>query len=208
MPPACGNAQGTSTSTFTGGASTGEVGVAVQRFTAPLAQGLWLDRLHGFFPTSVPVRLANITSSSNDSSSHPVYVTIDSRRLNSTEGVWVGSMAAPQASARQLSSPGDYTFTAGDASPVGWMWHGGIGYIVAAPATAGATLRVTLNPAATGSWGSIGQNGAYGNATGPLITIWQEFTSPAAGDLAEVRQQQRVIGLCHTSNRFPFPCST
>ena len=183
--PSCSNAQGSSTSTFTGGASTGAAGIAVQRFVAPLGQDLWADRFHAFFPTSIPVRISNITSVEvSPATSHPVYATLDSRRLNTSAGVWVGSLLDPQGSARQLVAPGDYTFAASDAVPVGWMWHDSIGYLVSAPSTGGA-LRATLDTNATGAWGSIGQESAYGNATGPLLTIWQEFSSPADGALAE-----------------------
>lgn len=186
IPLTCSNVQGSSTSAFTGGTSAGTAGVAVQRFIAPISQGLWADRFHAFFPASVPVRISNITATAPaPASSHPVFSTIDSRRMNGTSGVWVGTLAEPTSSKRLLASPGDYTFSAGDASPVGWVWHDNIGYVVSAPTAAGSALRATLAPEATGAWGSIGQEASYGNATGPLFTLWLEFPSPAAGALAE-----------------------
>ena len=182
VKPSCGNTQGSGLSAFTGGASSGTAGVATQRFIAPLGQGLWADRFHAFFPSSVPVLISNITATAvAPIATHPVFATLDSRRLNATTGVWVGTLADPVASARQLIVPGDYTFRTNDSKPLGWLWHDSIGYVVAAPAASGAMLRVSLNPSATGAWSSIGAEGVYGNATGPLFTMWQEFPSPVIG---------------------------
>jgi hypothetical protein len=131
-----------------------------------------------------------------------VYTTIDSRRLNATAGVWVGPlpMATPQ-QRQQLAIPGEYSFAvsqpvgaagAGGATAIGWLWHDSIGYVLtpptvqaaqAGPSSSAATvlvapLRVALQPAATGAWASIGQEGAYGNATVPLFSAWWESTTP------------------------------
>lgn len=132
------------------------------------------------------MRISNITATAvAPSAAHPVFATLDSRLLNATTGVWVGTLADPLTSARQLIVPGDYAFRSNDSEPLGWLWHDGIGYVVAAPAASGAMLRVTLNPSASGAWSSIGAEGVYGNATGPLFTMWQEFPSPVIGALTE-----------------------
>lgn len=138
-----------------------------------------------------------------------VYTTIDSRRLNATAGVWVGPlpMTTPQKQQQQLAIPGEYLFSIGGsqpapavgeggATPIGWLWHDSIGYVLTPPtlqaaqagvsvietaATAAAPLvpplRVSLQLAATGAWASIGQEGAYGNATVPLFSAWWESTT-------------------------------
>jgi chondroitin AC lyase len=120
-PLTCADVQGSSTSVTTGGASDGDAGVALQRFVAPAKQNLTLDRLHGFFTRTLPVRLANISATSR------TYATVDSRRM--VGEVWAGGAGAPR-----LLAPGDYSFQAGDADAPAWLWHANVGYVIAPPA--------------------------------------------------------------------------
>lgn len=173
----CNDVQGSSASVATGGTGDGASGAAMQRFIAPVHQNLTLDRVHGFFARALPVRLANVTAAS------PTFATLDSRRMRGD--VWAGAATDPVGSARLLP-PGDYSFAAGDAGAPGWLWHDGVGYVVAPPpaAAGGGLLRVSAAAAATGAWASIGQAIEYGNVTVPLLTVWLEFAAPA-GALAE-----------------------
>jgi hypothetical protein len=82
----------------------------------------------------------------------------------------------------------------GNATAIGWLWHDSVGYVLTPPtlrvaqarfASAAAAalvppLRVSLQPAATGAWASIGQEGAYGNVTVPLFSAWWESTTPTS----------------------------
>ena len=169
-PLACNDVQGVGLSPVTGGTGDGDSGMAMQRFIAPVRQNLTLDRLHAFFARALPVRLANITAAST------TYATIDSRLIDGD--VWAGTVAAPVASARKLAVPGNFSWAAGAPDAPGWLWHAGVGYVATPPPSPGAALRLTLAPAATGSWASIGQAISYGNATVPLATLWFEFGAP------------------------------
>jgi hypothetical protein len=180
-PLGCGSVQGSSTNDWTGGASNGDVGLAVQDFTAPLDVGLRLRRHVAFQANGLSVVLANVTSwAPKGGAADPYVVTtsIEAARLDvdpSSLGVWAGRLGGGDG--QQLTSPGDYTFAPG--GDVGWLWHNGTGYVfptlqAGGPGTAGLTLRVTLDPGASGSWGAIGAEAAYGNASLPLFAVWFE----------------------------------
>lgn len=180
----CATVQGSSTNAFTGGASDGTVGTAVQDFTAPLSAGLSLRRHVTFFADAVAHAVRNVTSfptAAVPGDALPVYTAVDSRALDvSGGGVWVGGVGAPGATL--LAQPGEYDYAPGGG--VGWLWHNGSGYVwdsllpgggdPAAPSV--APLHVSLAPHATGSWAAIGQEGAYGNTSVPLLAMW--FTHP------------------------------
>ena len=172
-PLTCSDVQGTSTSVTTGGVGDGDVGLAMQRYIAPAAQNLTLDRLHAFFGDALPVRIANISATAL------THATIDSRRM--VGEVWAGDVSAPVASARRLTAPASYTWAEGDADAPGWLWHAGIGYVVSPPsAGTGGVLQLSLQTAATGAWASIGAAGDYGNVTVPLFTLWFDLPAPHA----------------------------
>lgn len=194
VPLACASVQGSNAANaFTGGASDGDIGVATQLFTAPLNAGLSLQRHVSFFNDSIAVVLGNITSFTTSAAGAdlPVATTIESVRLDVQGGVWfspAGSTGAPQ----QLPA-GAHTWAPASAGAPQWLWHNGSGYILWSFAAAGASpasLAVNVNPAASGNWGRIGAEAAYGNASIPLLTISLEL---AAGEAKGVPAQYSVI---------------
>lgn len=177
----CATVQGSSTNTFTGGVSNGDVGLAVQDFTAPLNVGLRLRRHVAFQSNGLSVVLANVSSwvpSGPGPEKHVVTTSVEAAALDvspANEGVWAGRLTG--GGGQRLAVPGDYTFPSGGT--VGWLWHNGTGYVLptlgaGGPAGAGLSLRVVLDPTATGNWGAIGAEAAYGNASIPLFAVWFE----------------------------------
>ena len=179
VPLACASVQGTSTNSFTGGVSDGDVGLSLQDFTAPENAGLRLRRHVAFQSDSIAVVLANITSWNTGKGDNFVVTTsIDSKRLDVGGGVYVGSLSEP-GNGRPLAIPGDYSFSPSDG--VQWVWHNGTGFVIPLPTgQAGVTLRVRLDPSATGNWGAIGTEASYGNVSWPLFDVWTELAPGAA----------------------------
>ncbi|KIJ43946.1 polysaccharide lyase family 8 protein [Sphaerobolus stellatus SS14] len=123
------NAQGIES--FVGGASTGQVGAAVMRYTNPLTHSLSFQKAWFFLPNDIQHVAVSIT---NTSSTAPIFSILDQRKLNGD--VFVNNT-------KQATPSGNYTHAQS-------LFHDSIGYVFPKlPVSVSAGSR-------TGKWSSLG----------------------------------------------------
>jgi hypothetical protein len=152
-PLNCDNTQFTGIENFVGGASTGEVGIAVMRYTNPYTKSLQWQKAWFFLEDDIQhVMISNISSTTNAS----VVSVLDQRKHNGVV-IMDGSEA-------RLST----------IAPSKLLWHDGIGYHFSEGNDA-FTASVTIGEK-TGNWSVIGTS-TQPPVTVDLFTAWLNHTS-------------------------------
>lgn len=153
-PLTCGTAQHTGVEQFVGGASDGEVGLAVMKYTNPVTKALGWQKAWFFLPGDVMhVVVSNIASSSGKG----VYSILDQRRLDGDVVVDGAALAATANFTRART-----------------LWHGNMGYVLDdVPG-----LSVSFGPR-TGAWSAIGTS-TQPPETVDLFAAWLHHTNLSA----------------------------
>ncbi|KAF9015214.1 polysaccharide lyase family 8 protein [Cyathus striatus] len=152
-PLDCDHTQYTGIESFVGGASTGEVGIAVMRYTNPYTQSLRWQKAWFFLEDDIQhVMVSNISSSSNAS----IFSVLDQRKLN---GVVVMDGAEKRLSTNASAKS---------------LWHDGIGYSFTEGNDA-FTVSLEVGEK-TGNWSAIGTS-TQPSVTVDLFAAWLDHTS-------------------------------
>ena len=155
----CNGAQFTGLNSLVGGASDGQIGTAVMKFTNPATNSLSWQKAWFFLEDDVQhVMIPTINSSSNAS----VFSVLDQKRHNGD--VFVNG--APVGKMTNFSYPLS-------------LWHDNVGYLFD-PAVSPVQLSIEVGPK-TGNWSAIGIS-AQGLATVDLFAAWIDHgsVSPSA----------------------------
>ncbi|KAF9453782.1 polysaccharide lyase family 8 protein [Macrolepiota fuliginosa MF-IS2] len=158
-PLSCNQTGFTGIENFVGGASNGDIGIAVMRYTNPLTKALKWQKVWFFLEDDVQhTMVSNITSTSDK----PVYSVLDQRRHDDAIFIDDGQEYKIEASSSPLSSA--------------TLWHGGVGYALSGLGD-NDTLHVEVGEK-TGPWTAIGTS-TQPPATVDLFSAWVEHGSPA-----------------------------
>jgi len=188
-PLNCENAQWTGVEHFVGGVSTGDVGIAVMRYTNPYTKTLLWQKAWFFFAGDVQrVMVSNIISQTTS----PVYSVLDQRRHDGQ--IFINDLALPDDPDAQQNQSLSFPV-------VQSMWHGGIGYAFQQPLL-GLSLDIGNK---TGDWSTIGIS-TQPPETVDIFAAWIEHQQPfipisytvfPGTDLASFQRKRRTRRL-HT----------
>lgn len=133
-PLTCDNANYAGIQQFVGGASNGEIGAAVMRYTNPYTKNLSWQKAWFFLDDDVQhVMISNLTSNTNA----PVYSVLDQKKHSGQ--VFINSQPS--------------TAPASNTSGVSSLWHDSVGYTFDGPSYPTVSVQTGNR---TGNWSAIG----------------------------------------------------